>query len=272
MNTLTRRADPRTYRWPREDRSLERQCALDLVVDSRILPLAEGSLSMPLVDYRAYWDKNIDKWGELYLDISHGAETLSGPVWFARTYQATLGRLERRLMAQRYALTIEFLDKHVRPGMVLSDLGCGTGLFVVHAVRRGATVNAIDFTPKALEITRANVERHCPDGNVRYHQLDVRKDEIPESDATLAMGLTPYLADITAFLENALPKTRLLYCLYIDPSHWANRVRGLLPFLNVRALRWYPRAMIDAEYRRLGWRLLERRRFASGYVDLATST
>ena len=227
---------------------------------------------MPLIDYCVYWDKNIDKWGELYLDISHARETLSGPPWFASVYQATIGRLERRLMAQRYALTLEFLDKHVRSGTVLTDLGCGTGLFVVHAARRGATVHAVDFAPKALELTRANVGRHCPESRVMYHELDVQKSEAPESDVTLAMGLTPYLSDISGFLGHVLPRTKLLYCLYVDPAHWANRVRRILPFMNVRSLRSYPRAAIDAEYRKHGWRLVERRSFASGYVDLASST
>ncbi len=225
---------------------------------------------MSFVDYCIYWDKNIDKWGELYLDISHARETLSGPPWFAFLYRTTIGRLERRLMAERYAMTLDFLDNHVQPGMVVTDLGCGTGLFVVHAARRGAAVHAVDFAPRALEITRANVARHCPESRVTYHHLDVQTSDVPASDATLAMGLTPYLSDISGFLGHVLPKTRLLYCLYVDPAYWANRLRRILPFMNVRGLRCHSRGAIDAEYRKHGWRLIERRSFATGYVDLAS--
>jgi len=223
-------------------------------------------------NYRAYWERNIDAWGEFYLDISHGHETLAGPRWFAALYRATVGRVERRLMAERYARTIAFLDAYAKPGTVISDLGCGTGVFVVEALQRGAVVNAIDFTGSALEITRRNVAEHCPNGKVNYQQLDVQKNAIPASDATLAMGLTPYLSDLSAFFQQALPKTKFMFCLYVDPEHAANRIRRALPLLNVRGLRCYARDEIDRLYSEHGWMLRERRDFATGYIDLAAAS
>jgi SAM-dependent methyltransferase len=220
-------------------------------------------------DYRAYWERNIDAWGEFYLDISHGQETLAGPRWFSALYRATVGRLERRLMAERYARTIAFLDAYVKPGMVVSDLGCGTGIFVVEALRRGASVNAIDFTASAVDITRKNVAKYCPNGNVKYHQLDVQRDAIPLSDVTLAMGLTPYLTDLPGFLQHALPRTKLMFCLYVDSNHGANRIRRLVPILNVRNLQCFAREEIDRLYAEHGWTLKERRAFATGFIDLA---
>jgi cyclopropane fatty-acyl-phospholipid synthase-like methyltransferase len=228
-------------------------------------------MSVPPEDekYRVYWERNIARWADLYLDISHGHETLCGPRWFSGLYWATIGRLERRLMAERYARTIEFLDAHVKRGMVLSDIGCGTGIFVVEALKHGASVHAIDFAASAIELTRQNVDRHCPNGVVWYHQIDVQKDALPASDVTLAMGLTPYLTDLSAFLRQTLPKTKLLFCLYVDPDHWANRLRQAAPFLNVRGLRFYSRDDVDGLYARHGWKVKERRDFATGYVDLA---
>lgn len=219
--------------------------------------------------YRDYWDENIDKWGEFYLDISHGHEILPGPRWFTGMYHATIGRLERRLMAQRYARTIEFLDAHIRPGIVLSDVGCGTGIFVVEALRRGAVVNAIDFTDMAIEMTRANVAKHCPTGAVRYYQLDVQQQPLPKSDVTLAMGLTPYLTDLPAFFSHTLSNTGMLFCLFVNPRHWANRLRARLPMLNVRGLQCYAVEDVDRLYAQHRWHLIERRRFATGYIDRA---
>jgi SAM-dependent methyltransferase len=169
-------------------------------------------------DYRSYWNQNIERWGDFYLDISHGHETLNAPPWLAAMYRATVGRLERRLMAERYARTVVFLDRFVRPGITLSDLGCGTGIFVVEALKRGAAVNAIDFAPTAIAITRDNVQRHAPSGTVNYRVADVTRDSLPLSDLALAMGLAPYIADIRAFLDNVLPTTEMLLCLYVDPD------------------------------------------------------
>jgi len=224
---------------------------------------------MPRSDYQPYWNENIEKWAELYLDISHGHETYDAAPWFSKLYASTLGRVERNLMKQRYARTISFLDKHLKPGVTVSDIGCGTGIFVVEALRRGARVNAIDFAPRALEITRINVARYFTSAAVDYYQLDVQQQRLPRSDVAIAMGVTPYLADLAAFLGNALPTTRLFYCLYVDGKHWANRLRTGLPFLNVRRLRFYSRGQIDNIYRRHGYRLLERTKFATGFIDLA---
>ena len=222
-------------------------------------------------DYQEYWDCNIDKWGQVYLDISHGHERFSTPGWFTLAYHASIGPIERRLMVERYERTTAFIDSYVKPGMVFSDLGCGTGIFVIQALRRGAKVNAVDFSSSAIEMTRQNVARYCPTGQAHFQQSNVQVDQLPPSDVTLAMGLTPYLDDLSAFLERALPKTKILYCLYVDPAHWANRFRTLFPFFNVRGLRCYAKADVDKLYVRHGWDLKERRSFATGYIDLAVS-
>jgi SAM-dependent methyltransferase len=220
-------------------------------------------------DYRSYWETNIDRWGDYYLEISHGHEVLNGPAWLASLYRWTIGPIERRLMAERYARTIAFLDRYAKPETIVSDLGCGTGIFVVEALRRGAKVNAIDFTQAAIDTTRANVARHSPQGEVSFLVADVTTDPLPRSDVSLAMGITPYIRALDAFLGNVLPSTRVLCCLYVDPQRWQNRLRIQVPQLNVRDLQFHDRADVDRQYARFGWRLVERRDFATGYIDLA---
>lgn len=221
-------------------------------------------------NYRDYWEHNVDAWGEYYLDISHGHESLHGPKWLSALYRPTIGRLERRLMTERYARTIQFLDHYVKSGTVVSDLGCGTGVFVIEALKRGAKVNAVDFTQSALATTKKSVEKYFPKGEVSYHQLDIQEMAPPASDITLAQGLTPYISDLPAFMKNALSKTGVLFCLYADPDHWANKLRRSLPFLDVRRLRYHSRESVDALYKTHGWSLIERRDFATGYLDLAS--
>lgn len=218
-----------------------------------------------------YWDKNIEKWAEKYLDISHGHETFDRPSWFTAAYNATIGRLERRLMKERYRRTIAFLDRYVKPGVVFSDLGCGTGIFVVEAAKRGAVVNAVDFSESALNATRKTVGMYAPDAKVTFIQADVQAGELPRSDVTLAMGVTPYLTDIEAFISNALPKTKVMCCQFTDPHNWASRVRRVVPMLDVRSLQCYSREEVDAAYRQSGGVKCEREKFASGFIDVVAN-
>lgn len=221
--------------------------------------------------FQSYWDQNIDKWGEKYLDISHGHEVFDRPAWFTSVYNATIGRIERRLMKERYRRTIAFLDKNIEPGVVFSDLGCGTGIFVVEAAKRGAIVNAIDFSESSLATTRRNVEANAPNADVRYIRADLQDDvSLPESYVALAMGVTPYLTDIDKFIAKVIPSTAILCVQYTDARHWANRIRRAIPMLDVRSLQCYAPDEVDASYDKHGGFLCWRDKFATGYIDVVT--
>jgi SAM-dependent methyltransferase len=243
------------------------RCDVAVVVWRPILP-AESAMPDK---FQEYWNKNIDQWGHKYFDVSHGHETFDRPAWFTAIYNATAGKLERKLMKERYRRTIAFLDEYVKHGLVFSDLGCGTGIFVVEAAKRGAVVNAVDFSESSLSTTRKTVARYAPDAEVTFIQADVQTGALPKSDVTLAMGVTPYLTDIEAFLSNALPKTKILCCQYTDPNSWASLIRRALPVLDVRSLQCYSKDEISALYAKYGGTLCRRERFASGYIDVVAN-
>jgi SAM-dependent methyltransferase len=56
------------------------------------------------------------------------------------------------------------LSAHLKPGMTILELGCGTGYFTRELARSGADIVAIDVSPELLEIAKAN----CSAPNVRY--------------------------------------------------------------------------------------------------------
>ncbi|MBI3044304.1 MAG: methyltransferase domain-containing protein [Betaproteobacteria bacterium] len=220
---------------------------------------------------RKYWDENIDKWADLYLDISHSHESLQAPGWLDFIYKKFIVPHEAKLMTERYRLTMSFIEQFIGEGSVAVDVGCGTGIFTVEMLRRGARVKAVDFAQKSLDLTRALVERIIPDkvGNIEYLLMDVSKQRLPASDAVLAMGVTPYFQEIAPFYDNVLPTTKIFYCLVLDPSHWANRIRRILPFLNVRGMYWFSKSEVDSILARHDWQLIQRTPFATGYLDLA---
>jgi predicted RNA methylase len=220
-------------------------------------------------DFRKYWDRNIEQWGDKYGEVSHGNETFDRPALFTFAYNSTIGRIERRLMKERYRRTIGFLDLYVKPGVVLSDIGCGVGVFVIEALKRGAIeVNAIDFSSIALQATREAVDARTPGAKVNFIQADAQKDDLPTSDVALTMGVTPYFTDIEGFLSRALGSTKVLCCYFTDPKHWASRIRRALPVFDVRSLQCYDAEFIDTIYARHRSVRLDRRKFASGYIDV----
>ena len=56
------------------------------------------------------------------------------------------------------------LSSHLKPGMNVLELGCGTGYFTRELARSEANIVAIDVSPELLEIAKAN----CSAANVRY--------------------------------------------------------------------------------------------------------
>jgi SAM-dependent methyltransferase len=220
---------------------------------------------------KEYWNKNIESWGKFYLDISHSDEELDAPRWVRSLYRRFIVPLEARLMTERYKLTMAFIDKYVTRNTVVADIGCGTGVFTVEMLRRGARVIAVDVAQASLSLTKSLVDRVVPEcaASVEYLLADVVEQRLPNSDVAVAMGVTPYVKDLDAFYGNILPTTKVFYCLILDPMHWANLLRKFIPILNVRNLNWFDAALVDSLLASHQWRLIDRQPFASGYLDIS---
>jgi 2-polyprenyl-3-methyl-5-hydroxy-6-metoxy-1,4-benzoquinol methylase len=90
-------------------------------------------------------------------EIQHGrflAQHGAGEIW---NWESPAGKL-------RWARRVKMLGSHLKPGMTVLELGCGTGSFTRELARSGANVIAIDVSPDLLEIARANYSG----SNVRY--------------------------------------------------------------------------------------------------------
>src|SRR6266496_4091799 len=90
-------------------------------------------------------------------EIQHGrflAKHGAGEIW---NWESPAGR-------QRWKRRVQMLSGHLRPGMTILEIGCGTGYFTRELTQRGADIIAIDVSPDLLEIAKAKYS--AP--NVRY--------------------------------------------------------------------------------------------------------
>lgn len=198
-------------------------------------------------EYKNYWDYNIGRWSDLYLNISHGHEDLKGSRLLKYIYNHTLIHYEAHLMKERFKLTQKFLTGALNKDMILNDIGCGTGIFSVQALNHGAKVNAIDISEVSLDITKKNIQTHASkcQSHVNYFLLDAQLDKLPHSDISLCVGVAPYIINFESFLGNILRNTTTVFFQYVDAKHFINKIRQHFKFLNVRNLTFHDDILIN---------------------------
>jgi len=93
----------------------------------------------------------------LHHEIGHGrflAKRGAGEIW---NWENLAGKV-------RWARRVKMLSNHLKPGMSVLELGCGTGSFTRELACSRADIVAIDVSPELLEIAMAN----CAASNVRF--------------------------------------------------------------------------------------------------------
>jgi len=103
-------------------------------------------------------------------EIQHGrflAAHGAGEIW---NWESPAGKL-------RWSRRVEMLSSHLRLGMRVLELGCGTGYFTRELARSRADVIAIDVSPELLEIAKGN----CSTPNVRYEIQDASALSYPSA-------------------------------------------------------------------------------------------
>ena len=106
-------------------------------------------------------------------------------------------------------LCLERLEKYIKPGMEILDLGCGSGILSLVALLLGAkSATAVDIDPNAARIARENAHRNgIGDENYRIFAGNVLEDEAlvkAISDQKYDIILANIVADVIIALSPAI--------------------------------------------------------------------
>lgn len=89
------------------------------------------------------------------------------------------------------------LAKSLRPAFIL-DIGTGSGNIAASLAKfiEGATIDAVDLSPEALDVARRNVERNGCEQRVRLFQRDVLQEDVsfPRTQYGMIVSNPPYIS------------------------------------------------------------------------------
>jgi len=149
--------------------------------------LKEFDISSAIVDDQDW----LHKWEEYFVPVKVTDDIVIKPIW--RDYEAKPGEKVIEIdpgMAfgtgshPTTCMCIKHLEKYMKPGMSVLDVGCGTGILSIAAAKMGAgDILAVDLDPEAVTSTENNAKlNNC---------LDIMT--IKEGDLTKGLN---YKADI----------------------------------------------------------------------------
>ena len=212
---------------------------------------------------RDYWEKNIESYSGFYYVNSE--EQINIPFGLSGLYKKFIFPLERKVTLERYNIVCAFIDKHVKPGMKVADIGCGSGVFSKKMLDKGAYVYAMDYVNSAVELTKKNLSLYSA-GNLEVFQLDITQQKIPRVDLAISIGVLPYIDEVNAYFQNIFPYTDLFQFNYINKYNFFNSVRSLLSFLDVRHYSYHSPKEISSLVMKNGFKISENKKLGTGFI------
>ena len=163
-------------------------------------------------------------------------------------------RYFRSDMFERYRLTFERLEDLT--GKTVVDVGCGSGPYVVQAIRQGAKhVLALDAAPRMLELSRQRVERIDAQENVSYlASYFPPTSPIGPFNHGIVMGVMDYVEDSFAFLRHLREIVTDSAVISFPSKHWfRSPIRKIRYGLRKCPVWFYSEADIRTNSSAAGW-------------------
>ena len=147
------------------------------------------------------WQEN---WKQWYKPLRIGQRIVVKPTW--EEYRPVEGDLVLEMdpgMAfgtgthETTAMCVRMLEKHMKPGALCMDVGCGSGILALAAARLGAAhCLAIDLDELAVKVARENVEANHLGETVDVVQGDLLEQQDGRADVIVAN----IIADVICYL------------------------------------------------------------------------
>jgi ribosomal protein L11 methyltransferase len=115
-------------------------------------------------------------------------------------------------------LALAALERHVRPGDTVLDVGCGSGVLAIAAALLGASrVHAVDIDPLAIVVTAANAARN----GVTVHTRTAPADLVVANIGAAALTeLAPTIDGATVVLSGLLAEQAdAVVAAYVDAGY-----------------------------------------------------
>ena len=212
---------------------------------------------------QVYWEKNIKGFSGFYETKSE--ENIQGLGIIVKFYKYFIFPIEKVYMKERYALVQGYIDSQLKSGMKFADIGCGSGIFLKHAINKGANVFAFDYTDAAIELAQMALTPQERE-KVVLAKMDITKQNIPKVDSAIAIGVLPYITDIEQFFANTLPYTDSFLFNYIDADNIVNKLRSKFEFLNVRNIVFHSSKEIEGQMKKNNFRIRNKVALATGFM------
>ena len=90
-----------------------------------------------------------------------------------------------------FGTTTHFLDRLIRPGSKILDIGAGTGRYTFHYATLGHAVTAVEVVPRHVEVMRSRVRELPQEHDIRIMQGDATKLEVKSEDYDVVLLLGP---------------------------------------------------------------------------------
>ena len=110
-----------------------------------------------------------------------------------------------------YITTTKYIDKYLKKGDRILEIGAGTGRYSINYASRGYKVDAVELVNKNLEILKSKITKDMDVTAIQGNAIDLSMYKEDTFDITLVLGPLYHLyddADINKAIEEAIRVTK----------------------------------------------------------------